>query len=399
MAATPESGTQRLPALVLRQPRRRLVVAAALAAVLVAVCVVVGLALFSFGGKASPQTALSGLVTAVVARRELVQHDTVSGTLGYTDTRNVVDGLTGTVTWLPKPGAVIHPGQALYRVDGHEVFLFDGRSPASRTFEPGMTDGADVLELKRALRALGFDPGRQLTIDTHFDWATRAVVERWQQANGMPLTGTIPLGQVVFQPGPRRVGQLQITTGSPVSAGQVVFPTSSSERIVTGSVDASQQSDLSLGEKVSVDLLNGVVTTGRIVEIDRVATTPSANDQQQSGSGGSSSGGQNGTGSGSGSGSSSTLGFQVRLDRPGVAGRLDQAPVNIDVTSSKATHALSVPVTALVAQQGGGYAVQVVRNDVTSLVPVQPGFYSDSGYVQISGPGIHAGERVAVPQQ
>jgi peptidoglycan hydrolase-like protein with peptidoglycan-binding domain len=389
-----------LPALVLRQPRRRLLVAAAVAAVLVAACVVLAFALFSSGGKASPQTALSGLDTAVVARRDLVQHDTVSGTLGYTDTRNVVDALTGTVTWLPKPGAVIRPGQALYRVDGHAVFLFDGRSPASRTFEPGMTDGADVLELKRALRALGFDPGRQLTMDTHFDWATRAVVERWQQANGMPLTGTIPLGQVVFQPGPRRVGQLQITAGSPVTAGQVVFPTSSSERIVTGSVDASQQSDLSLGEKVSVDLLNGVVTTGRIVEIDRVATTPSSNDQQQSGGG---SGGQNGNGSNSGSssssGSSSTLGFQVRLDRPGVAGRLDQAPVNIDVTSSKATHALSVPVTALVAQQGGGYAVQVVRNGVSSLVPVQPGFYSDDGYVQISGPGIRAGERVAVPQQ
>jgi Putative peptidoglycan binding domain len=380
----------------LRQPNRRLLVTTAFTVAVVGVALAIGLAVFSSGGKASPQRSPAGLGTAVVARRDLVQHDTVSGTLGYTDNRNVVNALTGTVTWLPQPGAVVRPGRALYRVDGYAVFLLDGDTPASRAFAPGMSDGSDVLELKRALRELGFDPARQLTMDTHFNWTARAVVERWQQANGMPLTGTIPLGQVVFQPGPRRVGQLQVTAGTPVAPGQVVFPTSSSERIVTGSADASQQSDLSLGEKVSVDLLNGVVTKGRIVQIDRVATaSPSSGDQQQNSG---QTGGQNSGQSGNGSSSSSTVGFQVRLDHPGVAGRLDQAPVNIDVASSKATNALSVPVTALIAQQGGGYAVQLVRSGVTSLVPVQPGFYSDDGYVQISGPGIHAGETVAVPQ-
>jgi multidrug efflux pump subunit AcrA (membrane-fusion protein) len=371
--------------------RRRRLVAVAVAASVAAAATGLGLA-FSSGGEASPKTSLAGLGTAVVARRNLVQHDTASGTLGYTDNRNVVSLLSGTITWLPKPGVVVRPGQPLFSVDGHDVFLFDGETPASRTFEPGMTDGSDVLELKRALSELGF--GFDLTMNGHFDWPTRAAIERWQRANGLLLTGTIPLGQVVFQPGSRRVGQLQVTSGSAVAAGQAMFPTSSSERIVTGSVDASQQSDLSLGEKVRVDLLNGVVTTGRIVEIDRVATTPTTSDSQQQ------SGGQNANGSNGSTSSSpsSTLGFQVRLDHPDVGGRLDQAPVNIDVASSKATNALSVPVTALIAKQGGGYAVQVVRNGAVTLVPVRPGFYSDDGYVQISGPGIHPGETVAVPQ-
>jgi hypothetical protein len=241
---------------------------AAVVAGLLALSVGLAAAFAAGGGSRSRDATLTDVATAVVARRDLVQHDTVVGTLGYTDPRNVVDALTGTLTWLPEAGAVVDPGQPLYRVDGHAVFLFDGVTPAGRTFEPGMRAGADVLELKRALRGLGFDPAHRLTTDGRFDWATRAVVERWQQANGMPLTGTIPLGQVVFQPGPRRVGRLQLTTGSSIAPGQVPFQTSSSERIVTGSVDASQQSDLAIGEPVSVDLLNGSVTGGRIVEID-----------------------------------------------------------------------------------------------------------------------------------
>jgi peptidoglycan hydrolase-like protein with peptidoglycan-binding domain len=363
-------------------PRRRVAVVAAVTAAATALVVVL---LVSSGSKTQHTSPLAGLATAVVARRDLVQHDTVSGTLGYTDDRDVVDGLSGTLTWLPKAGGVIKPGQPLYRVNGQAVFLFDGATPAARTFEPGMRDGADVLELKQALRKLGFDPDRQLTMNKQFDWATRAVVERWQQANGVSLTGTIPLGQVIFQPGSRRVGQLQLSVGSPIAPGQIPFPTSSSQRIVTGTVDASQQSDLSIGERVSVDLLNGVVTDGKIVEIDKVATAPSSQSQQS---------GQ----SGSGTSSSSTLGFQIRLNNSSVGGHLDQAPVNIDVASQKAKDALSVPVTALLAQQGGGYGVQIVRNDAVVVVPVTPGFYSDNGYVQISGIGIKAGEKVVVPQ-
>jgi len=361
---------------------------AAVVAALLALSVGLAAAFAISRGAGRPRgSALAGVATAAVAHRDLVQHDAVTGTLDYTDPRNVVNSLSGTLTWLPDPGAVVDPGQPLYRVDGHAIFLFDGETPAARAFEPGMTAGADVLELKRALRALGFDPAHQLIMNGSFDWATRAVIERWQQANGMPLTGTVPLGQVVFQPGPRRVGQLQLTTGTSITPGQVPFQTSSSERIVTGSVDASQQSDLAIGEPVSVDLLNGTVTRGRIVEIDKVATTSSSQNQQQ--------GSQGGNGNSS---TSSTLGFQVRLANPRIAGDLDQAPVNIDVVSSKATNVLSVPVTALLAQQGGGYAVQVVRAGTITIVPVAPGFYSDDGFVQISSPRIRAGERVVVPQ-
>jgi peptidoglycan hydrolase-like protein with peptidoglycan-binding domain len=65
-----------------------------------------------------------------------------------------------------------------------------------------MTSGPDVRELQRNLAALGFGPGSS---DGVFGWSTLAAVERWQQALGMAVTGTIPLGAVAFLPGPLRV--------------------------------------------------------------------------------------------------------------------------------------------------------------------------------------------------
>jgi peptidoglycan hydrolase-like protein with peptidoglycan-binding domain len=346
--------------------------------------IVVGLMVELAPSQTSPtNTKLSGFTTALVAKRTLVQHDTASGTLGYTNVIDVAANAQGAITWLPLAGALIRPGQLLYRLAGQSTFLFNGSSPAVRDFAPGMTPGPDVLELKEALRDLGHDPTRELTLNDQFDFVTRAVIERWQQANKLPLTGTIPLGQIVFQPGARRVGPLQATVGQGVTTGELLFQASSVERIVTGSIDASLQSDLQLGAPVSVDLLDGTVTSGRITEIDRVAASSSQSQQQAA------------TGSGS---TSSTLGFQVTLSHASVAGDLDQAPVTIQVDHSKAVGVLSVPVTALLAIQGGGYGVQVIRNGVASLIPVTAGVYSDNGYVQISGDGIRQGERVVAAQ-
>ena len=57
---------------------------------------------------------------------------------------------------------------------------------------------------------------------------------------------------------------------------------------------------------------------------------------------------------------------------------------------------LSVPVTALVATAGGGYAVQEAAAPY-KLIPVTTGLFA-AGYVQISGPGIHPGLQVTDSQ-
>ncbi len=59
---------------------------------------------------------------------------------------------------------------------------------------------------------------------------------------------------------------------------------------------------------------------------------------------------------------------------------------------------LAVPVDALLALAGGGYAVEVVEGHVHRLVAVAVGLFDDAeGVVQVSGQGLSAGQRVVVP--
>ena len=89
----------------------------------------------------------------------------------------------------------------------------------------------------------------------------------------------------------------------------------------------------------------------------------------------------------------------MTLTDPGATGTLDQAPVQVAITTDAAKDVLVVPVTALVALAGGGYAVEVVDPDGTHrLVAVSLGLFDDAqGLVQVSGSGLAAGQRVVVP--
>ena len=53
----------------------------------------------------------------------------------------------------------------------------------------------------------------------------------------------------------------------------------------------------------------------------------------------------------------------ITLKHPKAAGTLDQAPVTVEITSAAVKHALIVPVDALLALSGGGYAVETVGAD------------------------------------
>jgi hypothetical protein len=197
-----------------RRRRRRWIAGIGAGAAIVAAGTVVGAT--AGGSTPAPAPATSG-PTATITSRDLVQTDDQPGTLGYPDTRNVYNQLSGTVTWLPASGAVIRQDGPLYRVDGSGVYLFYGQEPMYRPFTSGMTDGRDVGELNRDLHAMGYDSGEAIDMSNvdHFQTATGDAIDRWQKAHGLDQTGELDLGRVVFLPGPRRIETVELSVGGP----------------------------------------------------------------------------------------------------------------------------------------------------------------------------------------
>jgi hypothetical protein len=490
---------------------------------LVAVAVVVAIILAtqsppSTGAGSGNQS--SGATT--VGRRDLVATDTESGTLSYANPETVYDRLTGTITWLPSVGQVIHQGNALFKVDGQPVTLLHGATPAYRDLNASDSPGPDVLELNRDLIALGFT-SEGIVADDVWQPATSAAVEVFQESLGQSPTGDLLLGQVVFLPGDQVVSSVEAMLGSGGGGGggtaastdrsgastaefvslsnpgkakpggrhsnasksantiaallallkaesaqlkaesaqlraqlraaqkagrssnqsgsshgggstggshsggagggssaggsggssggsggsgssggnaTAVLQTSSTRLVATVDLDASKQSEAKVGEKVTVEMPAGNTVNGTVTAVSPVAQSSSSSDNGNgngSGNGGSPGGAGSGNGSGNGSGSSgATVPVTIALGGHQRAAGLDQAAVSVNFIQSEAKNVLSVPVTALLATSGGGYAVQEASAP-HHLIPVTTGLFA-AGYVQISGGGIHTGLQVTDSQ-
>jgi hypothetical protein len=312
-----------------------------------------------------------------------------------------------TYTWLPAVGAVIKQDQPAYSVSNEPVPLLYGAIPAYRAFYAGMADGGDVGELTHDLIALGYGGG--LAQSDHYSPATAAAVERWQKASGLPATGEVLLGEVVFEPGPIRVTSVTPSVGASYGGGSsgggggdgggTVLTATGTTPVVTVDLGVTQEYLVKPGDAVSVVLPDGITTVGGHVEsVGTVATCPGGGGTGTGGSGGggSSAGSPCSSAGSGGSNSTPTVTVTISLDSipPGAA--LDQAPVNVNVTSQTVDNVLAVPVNALLALAGGGYGVEVVTGSTTRLVGVTTGVYSDT-LVQVSGPGITVGMQVQVP--
>jgi hypothetical protein len=321
--------------------------------------------------------------TRRVERASLSSQTQVSGTLGYAGSWTVsVPGVASgqaVYTMLPSAGRIVRRGQPLFTIDGEQTLLLYGSTPVWRSFQAGMAPGMDVAELNANLRALGLDTPS----GDAFTSATSSAISALQQAHGLTRTGTLRLGAVVLEPGTLRVTTVIATLGAPAQPGPVLTGTSTRQH-VSVQLDVARQSEVKVGDRVSVSLPDNRTTPGVVSAIGKVATTPSS-DQQGGGGGGGS--------------SSPTIDVTVRLLHPSAAGDLDQAPVEVSITERRVRNALAVPVNALVALAGGGYAVEEVEaNGTHRLVPVTPGIFDDAqGLVQVAGSGLAVGQRVVVP--
>jgi hypothetical protein len=165
-----------------------------------------------------------------------------------------------------------------------------------------------------------------------------------------------------------------------------MLQTASTQLVATVELDASKQSEAKVGEKVTVEMPSSRVVEGKITAVSPVAQSSSS-----SGSGAAGSGGGSGGGGGSGNNGSISATVPVTIALAGhVSGPgLDQAPVSVNFAQAQARNVLSVPVTALLATPGGGYAVQEAGAP-HKLIQVRTGLFA-AGYVQVSGAGVYGG--------
>jgi len=308
-------------------------------------------------------------------------------------------GQTGAFTWLPTDGQVVREGQQLYAVQNSPVVLLYGSVPVYRSLSQGMT-GPDVQQLNTDLVALGYAAKSDLDPSSdNFGSATATALEKLQSDHGLTESGTLPVGQAVFEPAAVRVGNVTATLGAPVHPGSPVLIGTSDTRQAVAQVDPANLHDVNVGAHVSITLPDDQTTTGVVTSIGTTASGSSSG----SGSGSSGSTGSSSSGGGSSSGSSgapaATVAVDIRLDHPAVAGNLDQTPIAVNITTSTVHDVLTVPVAALVSEPSG-YGVEVAGPRGTRhIVPVTLGLFDDTaGLVQVTGNGLAAGQQVVVPK-
>ena len=139
-------------------------------------------------------------------------------------------------------------------------------------------------------------------------------------------------------------------------------------------MDADRQDLIAVGDAVGLELPDEVQTTGVVAAISDVVSSV-----------------------GTGPESQRVFEVTIRLDDPGAASGLDEAPVDVEVVSEEANDVLVVPVNALLALAEGGYAVELQDpGGSTRFIPVEIGKFAD-GVVEVRG-DLAEGDLVLVPR-
>lgn len=301
-----------------------------------------------------------------VVRGDLVETVRVQGNLGHGTPRDMGTALEGIVTSTGAPGTVVSVGDELFRIDDKPVVLMRGKLPAWRAFSEGMTDGNDVLQLEQSLASLGFF---RLTPDARFTPVTKTAVKYWQKSLGLDQDGTIEHGRIVFSPKDVRVQQAKAKAGS--AAGGEIISVTGVKKEVEVFLDTSARSLAKKGAKVSVSLPGGATEPGTVSAVGTPVEQEGAD------------------------GATRKIPVTVVMEQEKAAADLQDVPVGVQFTQVKAKKVVQVPVSALLAQPGGGFAVEVTEGELVKLVPVKPGIFAN-GLVEVLKGDLKAGDSVVV---
>ena len=322
---------------------------------------------------------------ATVTEGTLSAQVEVDGTLGYAGNHTVIGQAQGVYTWLPAQGQVIRQGQVLYQVSESPVVLLYGRVPAYRSLYEG-DNGPDVAELNADLVALGDTTWSE--VGRGSDWfsaATASGVDKLQSDLGATVTGSLAQGAFVVEPSALRVASITASLGAATAPGPVLQATSTDRQVVVN-LDASQQAEVASGDAVTITMPGNSTTPGTVTSVGKVASSASSPASSSPGTSGSAS-------------SPATVQVDIAPSDSAATGILDQAPVQVTITSQVVRNALAVPVTALLGTTSGGYVVEVAEpRGRYAYVPVTLGIFDDAaGLVQVSGT-LQPGEKIVEAQ-
>jgi peptidoglycan hydrolase-like protein with peptidoglycan-binding domain len=362
--------------------RKRWVLTAA--AVVIVATVIASVAAISSANQANPAAQQPAVNTAKVERGKLSAMVSMYGTLTYRaqsdgSPYSVINQARGTYTKLPDDGDKVDCGDVFYRVDDNPVLLLCGSVPAYRGLHVGEL-GNDVRQLNQNLHTLGYDAAAGVVVnpnDSSFTGQTQKALQALQHDKGAAVTGTLGIDGAIFLPESVRIAKVTGELGGSAQPGAQVLSATSDTLEVQVALDASQQGDVKQGDRAQVTLPSNVSVTGSVVRLGTVAQAPAGQNQNPG---------------------AATIPAYISLDNPAKAAGLDQAPVQVNITTTGVDNALSVPVTAIIGRSGGGFAVEVVRAvGRHELVTVQLGLYdATGGRVQVTGE-LREGDEVVVP--
>jgi peptidoglycan hydrolase-like protein with peptidoglycan-binding domain len=353
------------------------------AAVLVAVTATGGVVVMSSAKQATPAAQEPPANTVTVEKGELSAMVSLDGTLTYRarsdgSPYSAINRAGGIYTELPEEGDKVDCGGVFYRVDDDPVLLLCGTVPAYRDLDIG-DKGNDVRQLNRNLHELGYDADAGVDIDpddNDFTWQTEEALEKLQDDKGFDGTGALDVDDAVFLPKSARIAKVTGELGRSAQPGAQVAQATSDTLEVQVDLEASQQGEVKKGDRAQITLPGNTSAKGKVDRLGRVAQTAGQDDDA----------------------GAATIPAYISLDDPDKARGLDQAPVQVEITTTGVKSALSVPVTALVGKSGGGFAVEVVRDGgQRELVAVDLGLFDTAdGRVQVEG-DLDEGDQVVVP--
>lgn len=220
-----------------------------------------------------------------------------------------------------------------------------------------VSDTSDIAQLADNLTALGYAG------------TLAEQVRTWQRAAGLPVTGTVGPSQLVIAAGPVHVARHSASVGETLIESSPdrgsILDYSSTEKLVTVPLGVADHALAAVGRAVTVTLPDDSTVEGTISEVGSVVTE-------------------------------GAIEVTVVVADQAALGGLEVASVDVEFVNEGRDDVLSVPIAALLARPEGGFALEVMVNGASTLVPVDTGLFA-AGRVEVSGEGIAEGMLVGVP--